>query len=89
MNLVLDDVTESLRGMFPYPHIIVLTSRVVRGPLIPRLLTYHTDPEDSTKLSGKTRQLGVVVARGPLLLTISPVDGMEEIENPFVQQPVE
>ncbi|KAL1963557.1 hypothetical protein VTN77DRAFT_8002 [Rasamsonia byssochlamydoides] len=33
-----------------------------------------------------TRSLGLVVARGTLLVLISPVDGSEEIANPFVQQ---
>ncbi|KAI1327011.1 like-Sm domain-containing protein [Xylariaceae sp. FL0255] len=32
-----------------------------------------------------TRSLGLVVARGTLLVVISPVDGSEEIENPFAQ----
>ncbi|KAF7855331.1 uncharacterized protein EAF02_011590 [Botrytis sinoallii] len=32
------------------------------------------------------RSLGLVVARGTLLIGISPVDGSEEIANPFVQQ---
>lgn len=32
-----------------------------------------------------TRQLGLVVARGTLLVLISPVDGSEEIANPFAQ----
>ncbi|KAK6346248.1 Sm-like protein lsm7 [Orbilia blumenaviensis] len=31
----------------------------------------------------QTRELGLVVARGPLLVLISPVDGTEQIENPF------
>ncbi|KAL7751702.1 U6 snRNP-associated protein Lsm7 [Sorochytrium milnesiophthora] len=33
----------------------------------------------------QTRKLGLVVARGPLLVLISPVEGAEEIENPFLQ----
>ncbi|KIW05078.1 uncharacterized protein PV09_04226 [Verruconis gallopava] len=33
----------------------------------------------------ETRPLGLVVARGTLLTMISPVDGSEEIENPFLQ----
>ncbi|KAI1092835.1 like-Sm domain-containing protein [Rostrohypoxylon terebratum] len=33
-----------------------------------------------------TRSLGLVVARGTLLVVISPIDGSEEIENPFAQQ---
>jgi U6 snRNA-associated Sm-like protein LSm7 len=32
----------------------------------------------------KTRSLGMLVARGTLLVLISPVDGSEEIANPFV-----
>lgn len=30
-----------------------------------------------------TRKLGLVVARGTLLVLISPLDGSEEIANPF------
>jgi U6 snRNA-associated Sm-like protein LSm7 len=33
-----------------------------------------------------TRSLGLVVARGTLLVVISPVDGSEIIANPFVNQ---
>lgn len=33
-----------------------------------------------------TRSLGLVVARGTLLVLISPTDGSEEIANPFAQQ---
>jgi len=32
-----------------------------------------------------TRNLGLVVARGTLLVLVSPVDGSEEIANPFLQ----
>lgn len=32
-----------------------------------------------------TRQLGLVVVRGTLLVVISPVDGSEVIANPFLQ----
>ncbi|KAF2743946.1 U6 snRNA-associated Sm-like protein LSm7 [Sporormia fimetaria CBS 119925] len=32
------------------------------------------------------RKLGLIVARGTLLVVISPVDGSEEIANPFVQE---
>jgi U6 snRNA-associated Sm-like protein LSm7 len=31
-----------------------------------------------------TRSLGLVVARGTLLVLVSPVDGSEEIANPFL-----
>ncbi|ORY67439.1 uncharacterized protein BCR38DRAFT_336641 [Pseudomassariella vexata] len=33
-----------------------------------------------------TRGLGLVVARGTLLVVISPCDGSEEIPNPYAQQ---
>ncbi|KAK9453858.1 hypothetical protein V1511DRAFT_503425 [Dipodascopsis uninucleata] len=33
----------------------------------------------------QTRPLGLIVVRGPLLLMISPVEGGEEIANPFIQ----
>lgn len=55
MNLVLEDVTETLR-----------------------------DADDESILTEKTRQLGTVVVRGPQLLTLSPLNGTESIENPFV-----
>ncbi|CEJ91435.1 Putative U6 snRNA-associated Sm-like protein LSm7 [[Torrubiella] hemipterigena] len=52
MNLVLDDVQETVRD------------------------------EDGNE---SKRPLGLVVARGTLLVLISPIDGSEEIANPFVQ----
>ncbi|KAJ5224596.1 hypothetical protein PENSTE_c007G02513 [Penicillium steckii] len=52
MNLVLDDVKESMRD----------------------------DEGNQT-----TRSLGLIVARGTLIVLISPADGSEEIPNPFVQ----
>ncbi|KAI1005233.1 hypothetical protein K3495_g2985 [Podosphaera aphanis] len=39
--------------------------------------------DDEQKIT--TRPLGLVVARGTLLVLISPVDGSEEIANPFIQ----
>ncbi|KAI9206898.1 U6 snRNA-associated Sm-like protein LSm7 [Polychytrium aggregatum] len=42
------------------------------------------DPEDSNKLLDDTRTLGLVVCRGPTVILISPFDGYEEIENPFL-----
>jgi hypothetical protein len=47
-----------------------------------RTNTSPTDDEGNTS----TRPLGLVVARGTLLVLVSPVDGSEEIANPFVQQ---
>ena len=40
-------------------------------------------PDDEGNTS--TRPLGLVVARGTLLVLIAPLDGSEEIANPFLQ----
>jgi U6 snRNA-associated Sm-like protein LSm7 len=71
MNLVLDDVEEKLTG----------TNSAVCVPVG----SLSDNPADD---EGKEawRSLGLVVARGTLLVGISPVDGSEEIANPFVQQ---
>jgi U6 snRNA-associated Sm-like protein LSm7 len=45
--------------------------------------TTNIPPDEDGNTS--TRSLGLLVARGTLLVLISPVDGSEEIENPFVQ----
>lgn len=56
-------------------------------PRIPKYATRmqglmaHVDDEGNET----TRDLGLVVARGTLLVLISPVDGSEEIANPFAQ----
>ncbi|KAI8970089.1 hypothetical protein BDF20DRAFT_889232 [Mycotypha africana] len=36
-------------------------------------------------ITDKTRELGLSVLRGTAVILISPLDGMEEIENPFAQ----
>ena len=73
MNLVLDDVDEVVRGMFS-----------VVANLATFLLTSMLSLDDEGNTS--TRPLGLVVARGTLLVLVSPVDGSEEIANPFVAQ---
>lgn len=40
-----------------------------------------TDEEGNTT----TRSMGLIVARGTLIVLISPADGSEEIPNPFLQ----
>jgi U6 snRNA-associated Sm-like protein LSm7 len=42
------------------------------------------DPSDPYKTTGATRTLGLVICRGVQVCLISPVDGSEEIANPFV-----
>jgi U6 snRNA-associated Sm-like protein LSm7 len=41
-------------------------------------------PDDEGNI--RYRKLGLIVARGTLLVVISPVDGSEEIANPFIQE---
>ena len=43
------------------------------------------DPDDPYKLTDEVRRLGLVVCRGLQVSLVSPVDGMEEIANPFIQ----
>ena len=73
MNLVLDDVKELLRGM-------LLTSFYFFSSLC-RLIHYLDDEGNES-----TRSLGLIVARGTLLVLISPLDGSEQIANPFNNQ---
>lgn len=44
------------------------------------------DLDDPYKLSDNTRPLGLVVCRGTSVVLVCPVDGMEAIANPFLQQ---
>jgi U6 snRNA-associated Sm-like protein LSm7 len=77
MNLVLDEVKETMRGML-HPVGKLLEYFVELGLM-------RTIDEEGNE---HTRELGLVVARGPMLTLISPVDGSERIENPFLQQEV-
>ncbi|XP_066934743.1 U6 snRNA-associated Sm-like protein LSm7 [Clytia hemisphaerica] len=47
---------------------------------------FMRDSEDPYKITDETRDLGIVVCRGTAVVMICPVDGMEAIANPFVQQ---
>jgi len=49
-------------------------------------IEYLRDPDDPYKLTEDTRGLGLVVCRGTSVVLCCPVDGMEAISNPFVQQ---
>jgi U6 snRNA-associated Sm-like protein LSm7 len=77
MNLVLDDGKETLRGttnIFTPQSALTCKERELT-------CSARTDDEGNET----TRALGLVVARGTLLVLISPVDGSEEIANPFAQ----
>eukprot|EP00455_Lapot_gusevi_P034816 TRINITY_DN3851_c0_g2_i2.p1 TRINITY_DN3851_c0_g2~~TRINITY_DN3851_c0_g2_i2.p1 ORF type:complete len:100 (-),score=37.42 TRINITY_DN3851_c0_g2_i2:356-625(-) len=47
---------------------------------------YLRDPEDPYRLTGQVRHLGLTMSRGTSVMLISPVEGTEEIANPFIQQ---
>ena len=47
------------------------------------MITYLIDPQDHYKTTDETRNLGLVVCRGPQVSLLAPEDGMEEIANPF------
>ena len=44
------------------------------------------DLDDAYKLTKNTQKLGLVVCWGPAVVVISPLDGIEAIANPFIQQ---
>ncbi|KAF4976759.1 hypothetical protein FZEAL_6616 [Fusarium zealandicum] len=74
MNLVLDDVNEVVRGM-SRDSLLSAFSWTAQANMS------SIDDEGNES----TRSLGLVVVRGTLLVLVSPVDGSEEIANPFVQ----
>ncbi|KAJ1677820.1 Sm-like protein lsm7 [Spiromyces aspiralis] len=43
------------------------------------------DSENPSQMTEQTRRIGMTVCRGPSIILISPLDGKQEIENPFVQ----
>ncbi|OUC39702.1 LSM domain protein [Trichinella nativa] len=45
---------------------------------------YLPDRQDMSKIGTETRNLGLTIARGTTVLVICPVDGSEQISNPFV-----
>jgi len=42
--------------------------------------------ESTSESAPRSRQLGLVVCRGPTITIVSPMDGSAEIENPFIPQ---
>ena len=73
MNLVLDDVKELLRGKL----------YLEESSLLDMLKVTNTQPFLDDEGNESTRSLGLIVARGTLLVLISPLDGSEQIPNPF------
>ncbi|KAK5143158.1 hypothetical protein LTR04_001978, partial [Oleoguttula sp. CCFEE 6159] len=63
-----------------YDGLMNLVLDEVRETLQDHLTRRPPDEDENTT----TRFLGLLVARGTLLVAISPVDGSEEIRNPFL-----
>ncbi len=61
------------------------------APLHTRLRTLRcaalrcADPDDPLRVTDATRALGLVVLRGTAVMVVAPLDGTEEIANPFAQ----
>eukprot|EP00634_Sargassococcus_sp_CCMP2135_P007096 CAMPEP_0198656766 /NCGR_PEP_ID=MMETSP1467-20131203/10917_1 /TAXON_ID=1462469 /ORGANISM="unid. sp., Strain CCMP2135" /LENGTH=98 /DNA_ID=CAMNT_0044392839 /DNA_START=62 /DNA_END=358 /DNA_ORIENTATION=+ len=47
-------------------------------------IEYLRDPADPYRATNSTRKLGLVVCRGLQVSLVSPMEGTEEIANPFV-----
>ncbi|PCH43052.1 U6 snRNA-associated Sm-like protein LSm7 [Wolfiporia cocos MD-104 SS10] len=50
------------------------------------LVLDEVEEQLQTESEPQTRTLGLVVLRGPTITLLSPVDGSEEIANPFLNQ---
>ena len=46
----------------------------------------YLDMNDYYSLTEKSRNLGTVVCRGVTIMTVNPVEGMVEIQNPYEQE---
>ncbi|KAK8793321.1 hypothetical protein WA158_001799 [Blastocystis sp. Blastoise] len=44
---------------------------------------YLRNAEDPDSITTETRKIGIVVCRGVSIMSINPIVGMKEIENPF------
>ena len=77
INLVLDESKETVRGTSRSFSLSPSTHPPTHLPT--------TDPMDPYRLTEETRDLGLVICRGTQVSLISPVEGTEEIANPFIQ----
>lgn len=66
------EATGKLKG---YDHLLNL--------VLDDTVEYLRDPDDTQKTLESTRNLGLVVCRGPAVTVVCPQDGHEVIENPF------
>lgn len=90
MNLVLDDVEELMRGKLPpssiLPYLLMSCcslGHARRLEWFANIMRWQSLDDEGNE---RTRSLGLIVARGTLLVLISPMDGSMPIANPFLQQ---
>jgi U6 snRNA-associated Sm-like protein LSm7 len=60
------------------------TKEFLRDPTDHNKLLWAPDPQNPHSLVQVTRNLGIVVCRGTSIMYLCPVEGTEEIENPFI-----
>lgn len=68
------EITGILKGHDPVPNVV-----------LDDCVEHLRDPKDPSRLTGLTRNLGLIVARGTSITVVSPEAGYEEIDNPFSQ----
>ncbi|EGG17734.1 LSM domain-containing protein [Cavenderia fasciculata] len=47
---------------------------------------YIRDPQDPLNVTNEKRYLGLVVCRGSSVMMVCPMEGCEEIDNPYLDQ---
>nr|CDS29630.1 U6 snRNA associated Sm protein LSm7 [Hymenolepis microstoma] len=58
----------------------------LQNMVLDNTVEYLRDPAEPSQITEDTRELGLVVCRGPSVELVCPADGMEAISNPFVAQ---
>lgn len=68
------EITGILKGHDPVPNIV-----------LDDCVEYLRDPKDPSRITDRTRKLGLIVARGTSITVVNPEAGFIEIDNPFTQ----
>eukprot|EP00658_Telonema_sp_P-2_P005765 TRINITY_DN12176_c0_g1_i4.p1 TRINITY_DN12176_c0_g1~~TRINITY_DN12176_c0_g1_i4.p1 ORF type:complete len:145 (+),score=64.66 TRINITY_DN12176_c0_g1_i4:118-552(+) len=68
------EVIGTLRGYDPLVNLV-----------LDEALEFLRDPDDPYRVLDESREIGLVVARGPSVMLICPMDGTQEIPNPFLE----
>jgi len=68
------EITGILKGHDPVPNIV-----------LDDCVEYLRDPKDPSRITDRTRNLGLIVARGTSITVVNPEAGFIEIDNPFTQ----